>query len=231
MPVRRWETLPEYMKNEKVRSYYELLSKKWFALAMKRVFDFIVALVLLLLLWPVLLAIAVWIKLDSKGPVIFKQTRVTRAGKRFLIWKFRTMVADAEQRGSAVTTLGDARITRAGSKLRGCRLDELPQLFNILFGDMSFVGTRPEAVKYVEQYSDEMFATLLLPAGVTCEASIRFKDEDRLLADVQDVDAAYVNEILPKKMAYNLDYLKHYSFLRDIRLMFATVFAVAKSED
>ena len=231
MPVRRWETLPEYMRNEKVRPYYELLSKKWFALAMKRCFDFVAALVLLLLLWPVLLAIAVWIKVDSQGPVLFKQTRVTRGGRRFLIWKFRTMVEDAEQRGSAVTTLGDARITRAGRKLRGCRLDELPQLFNILFGDMSFVGTRPEAVKYVEQYSDEMFATLLLPAGVTCEASIRFKDEDRLLADVQDVDAAYVNEILPKKMAYNLDYLKHYSFFGDIRLMFATVFAVAKSED
>lgn len=172
--------------------------------------------------------IAVCIKCSSKGPVLFKQTRVTKYYRRFKIYKFRTMVVDAEKIGTQVTTENDSRVTKIGKFLRKFRLDELPQLLNILKGDMAFVGTRPEVPRYVQQYSEQMYATLLMPAGLTSLASINFKDEDKLLKNKENTDEVYIKEILPKKMEYNLEYIENFNFWYDWKLMFNTVLAVLK---
>lgn len=226
MIFRKWEDLPEKLKTSAVKPYYDILSQKRVSLVCKRIFDIIVSALMLIVLSPLFLILAVAIKLDSKGPVFFRQVRITQYGREFRIHKFRTMVTDADKLGTQVTVEGDPRITRVGSVLRGCRLDEIPQLIDILAGDMSFVGTRPEVHKYVESYTDEMMATLLLPAGVTSEASIRYKDEAELLDKADDVDKVYVEQVLPDKMKYNLRGIKHYSFRGDIRLMFMTFFAM-----
>lgn len=228
MLVKKWEKLPPQMQNEAVRPYYEKLRKKNFSLFWKRVFDFFVSSLMLIILSPLFLILAIAIKIDSKGPVFFRQVRVTQYGKEFRIFKFRTMVNDADKIGSQVTVGNDSRITRVGKFIRKCRLDEVSQLIDVWRGTMSFVGTRPEVPKYVERYSDEMLATLLLPAGVTSEASIKFKDEDELLNSAENVDDVYVNEVLPKKMEYNLQSLEKQGFWRDIGTMFKTVFAVLK---
>lgn len=228
--LRCWEDLPEAMKNESVEKYYKLLSKRPLALVVKRLFDIVAAFLILIILSPVFLVVALAIKLDSKGPVFFRQVRVTQYGREFKIFKFRTMVVNAESLGTQVTTKNDARITGVGRFLRKVRLDEIPQLFNILLGDMSFVGTRPEVPKYVNRYTKEMMATLLLPAGVTSEASIRYKDEDLLLADAEDADETYINKVLPEKMKYNLKSLENFSFLGDIRTMLRTATAVIKRD-
>lgn len=222
----KWEELPAEMQTEEVRKYYDYLKTKTLSLVMKRLFDVVASFVMIIVLLPVFLLIALLIKLDSKGPVIFRQVRVTTYGREFKMLKFRSMVVDADEGSSQLTTGSDSRITRIGAKLRNNRLDELPQLFNILTGDMSFVGARPEVPRYVDQYSPEMRATLLLPAGVTSEASIMFKDEYRLLEGKADVGKAYVEEVLPEKMVYNLDSLKRFSFCGDLRTMFRTVLAV-----
>ena len=224
--LKHWNDLPEFMKIPEVRLYWEVLSGKRIQLFFKRVFDIVVGLILFVVLAIPMLIIAVWIKLDSKGTIFYRQERVTTYGKHFRIHKFRTMVSNADQIGSVVTVKGDSRITRAGAKLRRLRLDELPQVFDILEGTMSFVGTRPEVVKYVEQYKPEYYATLLLPAGVTSEASIRYKDEDKLLDAADDVDKVYVAQVLPEKMKWNLESVYSYSFLNDIKTMIRTVFAV-----
>ena len=224
--LKSWEDLPNCMKTEDVKPYYKALYRKKGFLVLKRVFDVCVAAVLLFFLAFPMLVIAILIKLDSKGPVFFRQERVTTYGKKFRIHKFRTMVNNADKIGSGVTVGNDARITKVGSKLRHLRLDELPQLFDVLSGDMSFVGTRPESVKYVAMYKPEYYATLLLPAGITSEASIRYKDEEKLLSVADDVDKVYVDEILPEKMKWNLKCVKRYSFGRDLRTMVRTVFAV-----
>ena len=221
----KWEKLPEDMRTEAVRPYYDILAKKRFSLFWKRVFDIVVSLILLLLLSPLFLILAIAIKLDSKGPVFYRQVRVTQYGKTFRIFKFRSMVVNAD-RGSQVTVSGDARVTRVGKFVRKCRLDEVSQLIDVLRGTMTFVGTRPEVPKYVAAYTDEMRATLLLPAGVTSRASISYKDEADLLDASDDPDRTYVEKILPEKMKYNLDSIRHYSFFGDIGTMFATVFAV-----
>lgn len=226
MILRKWEELPQEMQNEKVRFYYEILEKKKCSLLLKRGFDIIVSLILLLLLSPFFLVLAVAIKVDSKGSVFYRQIRVTQYGKQFRIFKFRTMVQNADKIGSQVTVNADARITRVGRFIRKCRLDEISQLLDVLRGTMSFVGTRPEVLKYVEKYTPEMWATLLLPAGITSMASICYKDESSLLDGANDVDKTYVEEILPQKMNYNLEDIKRFSFGRDIRIMFQTVFAV-----
>lgn len=226
--MKKWEELPEQFRTAEVREYYDILSKRTGSLIVKRVFDFIIALDLTLLLLIPMLIIAVWIKLDSKGSVFFRQRRVTTYGKVFYIFKFRTMVTDAESLGSQVTVSGDKRVTKAGRFLRKCRLDELPQLFNVLCGEMSFVGTRPEVERYVDRYTPEMYATLLMPAGITSLASIMYKDEEKLLDAAKDPDEVYVNEVLPGKMAYNLEYLRKFSFFYDIKLMFMTVGAVLR---
>lgn len=191
-------------------------------------FDLILSCVLIVLLSPVMLILAVAIKLDSPGTVMFRQVRVTQYGKEFRIFKFRTMVQNAQQLGTQVTVKGDNRITRMGHLLRKCRLDELPQLFNILLGEMSFVGTRPEVPKYVSRYTPEMMATLLLPAGVTSQASIQYKDEDRLLENAQDADKTYVEQVLSGKMEYNLKSILEFSIWKDFKTMIDTVVAVVR---
>lgn len=224
--MRSWEKLPEKFRNDSVKPYYDILRKKTLSLAVKRIFDVLTALVLTVITLPFMLIIAIWIKCDSKGKVFFLQRRVTAYGKVFHIIKFRTMVSNAEKLGTQVTVSNDSRITNAGKFLRKCRLDELPQLFNVLKGDMSFVGTRPEVEKYVDRYTDEMMATLLMPAGITSLASIKFKDEEKLLSGAENTDEVYVNEVLPQKMKYNLEYIAKFNFFYDIKLMIMTFLAV-----
>lgn len=221
-----WNGLPEYMKTAEVKPYYDILNKRRFSLLIKRVFDCVAAVVLLILLAIPMVIIAAWIKTDSDGPVFYRQERVTKDGKRFRIHKFRTMVVNADQIGTAVTVDKDKRITRVGEKLRSLRLDELPQVLDVLSGNMSFVGTRPEAIKYVEQYRPEYYATLLLPAGITSEASIRYKDENKLLSVAEDADRVYLERVLPDKMRWNLSELRKFSLLRELGTMFRTVAAV-----
>ena len=230
--MKKFESLPAELQNEQVRPYYEALAAKRGQLFLKRAFDILVSAILLLLLSPILLFFAIWIKLDSPGPVFYRQERVTTYGRIFRIFEFRTMKVDADKMGSLVTLKNDDRITRVGHVIRRYRLDELPQLLNILTGDMSLVGTRPEVAKYVAAYTPEMKATLLLPAGVTSTASILFKDEQELIAkfilEGMEVDDIYITKVLPEKMHYNLSYLKNYSFLGDLKLMVRTVLKVFK---
>ena len=226
MILKKWGDLPDNLRTDAVRPYYDLLAKRRGSLLIKRIFDVVVSALMLLILSPVFLVLAIAIKLDSPGPVFYRQVRVTQYGKQFRIFKFRSMVSDADKRGSLVTVSGDSRITRVGHVIRNCRLDELCQLIDIFRGTMTFVGTRPEVPKYVAAYTPEMMATLLLPAGVTSEASIRYKDEAELLDAAEDVDAVYIRDVLPGKMKYNLDALKSFSFFSDIATMFRTVFAV-----
>ena len=226
--LKRWEDLPDFMRTSEVRPYWETINKKQGQLFLKRFFDVVFALILLIILAIPMAIIALCIKIDSSGPVFYRQERVTTYGKHFRIHKFRTMVNNADKIGTIVTVDSDPRITKVGSKLRSLRLDELPQVFDVISGNMSFVGTRPEAVKFVERYKPEYFVTLLLPAGITSEASIRYKDEDKLLSSADDVDAVYLRKVLPAKMQWNLDSIKNFSCLRDMATMFRTVFAVLR---
>ena len=226
--LRKWENLDEWIRQPEVKEYYDILSRKKGSLFLKRIFDILIALILFIILLIPMIIIAVYIKTDSEGPVFYRQRRVTAYGKEFRIHKFRTMVTNAEKIGTAVTVGEDPRITKAGHFLRKTRLDELPQLIDVLEGTMSFVGTRPEAVKYVKQYTPEMRATLLLPAGITSVASILYKDEAELLENAADPDKTYVEEILPEKMKYNLQSIRDFSLINDLKTMFATVGAVLK---
>lgn len=230
MILKPWDSLPDYMRVPEVRPYYDILKKHQISLVLKRIFDVIVSLMMLLVLWPFMILIAIGIKLDSPGPALFLQERVTTYGKHFKIWKFRTMVENAEKIGTQVTVSNDRRVTRFGRFLRSTRLDEVPQLVNILVGDMSYVGTRPEVIKYVEQYQSEFYATLLLPAGVTSEASIRYKDEYKLLDQAKDVDKVYIEQVLPAKMVWNLNSIERFSFARELLTMIRTVFAILGKE-
>lgn len=230
MLLKKWEKLPENMQVEEVRKYYDILKKRKCSILIKRVFDIFVSFFMLLILTPIFLILALAIKLDSKGPVFYRQVRVTRYGKRFRIFKFRTMVVDADK-GSLVTVNNDNRITKVGKFIRKCRLDEIPQLIDVFRGTMTFVGTRPEVPKYVDEYTNEMLATLLLPAGVTSLASICFKDEAELLDGVEDTDKVYIEKVLPEKMKYNLQAVEKFSFFGEIGLMFKTVFAVLSKEE
>ena len=219
-------------ETEIVKKYREEIEKRRISLFLKLFLDKVLALVLLIPLSPIILAIAIWIKLDSEGPVFYRQERITTYGRPFRIFKFRTMVKDADKLGAAVTEHNDPRISRAGDKLRKVRLDELPQLFNVLLGDMSFVGVRPEVAKYVNRYTDEMNATLLLPAGITSPASIEYKDEDKVIEKFKgtgrSIDDIYIEEVLPDKMKYNLEYIKNFSIVNDIKIMIQTALAVIK---
>ncbi|MGX5522822.1 sugar transferase [Bacillus toyonensis] len=228
--LKKWEYLPDDIRRDAVRKYYNVLYKKRFSLLFKRIFDIVVAIFAIVILFPLLIIIGISIKLDSRGPILFRQVRVTQYGRRFKILKFRTMVQNAEKIGAQVTTKNDNRVTKIGSILRKYRFDEFPQLFNILAGDMSFVGTRPEVVKYVERYNSEMMATLLLPAGITSEASIQFKDEEKLLVKATDADFTYINNVLPEKMKYNLNSIKSFSFTGELKTMIKTLKAVFKKD-
>lgn len=225
-PLRDWDELPDFMRTEAVRPYYDILIKHKKELILKRAFDLVAASILLVILAPIMLVVAIWIKLDSPGPVFFRQTRVTQYGKEYRIFKFRTMVNNADKMGSAVTVGGDTRITRVGAVIRKYRIDEFPQLFNVLSGDMSFVGTRPEVTKYIDGYTDEMYATLLLPAGITSEASIHYKDEDAVLEGADDVDRVYVEQVLPGKMEWNLRAVGRFNVWNELWIMVKTVKAV-----
>ena len=219
-------------ETEIVKKYRENIQKKKVSLFLKLFFDRVLALLMLIPLSPIILGIAIWIKLDSEGPVFYRQERITTYGRTFRIFKFRTMVKDADKMGAAVTQQNDPRISKVGHKLRKVRLDELPQLINVLIGDMSFVGVRPEVAKYVNRYTDEMNATLLLPAGITSPASIEYKDEDEVIEKYKgsgrSIDDIYVEEILPDKMKYNLKYIKEFSVINDIKIMIRTALAVIK---
>jgi lipopolysaccharide/colanic/teichoic acid biosynthesis glycosyltransferase len=227
MILQSWDKLPDNMRTKEVRPYYDLLKKHTFALILKRCFDVIMSLLLLIILSPVFLVLAIWIKKDSEGPVFFRQVRVTQYGREFRIFKFRTMVNDAEKRGSLVTVSADARITAVGKKIRHVRLDEIPQLINVLTGDMTFVGTRPEVPEYVKAYTKEMMATLLLPAGVTSEASIQYKDEDDLISSAKNPGETYIKIILPQKMHYNLNAIRSFSLGKELKTLGKTLKAVS----
>ena len=225
MKIVKWEKLPPEMQTEEVRKYYDILKKKRCSLFFKRLFDIVVSFILLAILFPFFLILAIAIKIDSRGPVFYRQVRLTQYNEKFRIFKFRSMVQNAD-RGSQVTVSGDSRVTRVGKLVRKCRLDEISQLIDVLRGKMTFVGTRPEVPKYTEKYTPEMMATFLLPAGVTSIASIYYKDEAELLDAAADTDRVYVEEVLPAKMYYNLKAIERFSFFGDIKVMFMTVFAV-----
>lgn len=226
MLIKKWNKLPTEMQIDEVRPYYEKLRKKNFSLFWIRFFDILVSFIMLVLLSPFFLILSLAIVIDSRGPVFYRQERVTQYGKHFRIFKFRTMVKDADKKGTLVTVGHDARITRVGKFIRKLRLDEVSQLIDVFRGTMSFVGTRPEVPKYVDQYKAEYLATLLLPAGVTSLGAIMFKDEDTLLEGKEDTDKVYVEEVLPLKMKYNLKELKKVGLFHNIKIMFMTVFAV-----
>lgn len=223
MRLKKWEDLPEFMRVDEVKPYYLILEKKKNSLVFKRVFDIIMSVILIVLFSPIMLIISLLIKFDSPGPIIYKQVRITQYGRRFQVYKFRTMVNDADKIGTHVTTKNDSRITRVGKRIRDSRLDEFPQLFNVLKGDMSFVGTRPEAEKYFGHYTDEMKATLLLPAGITSMASIMFKDEAVILSNETDVDKTYIEKVLPQKMEYNLRSIEEFSLWKDLKTAVMTL--------
>lgn len=229
MMLKKWKKLPPEMQTEEVRKYYDILKKKQASLFFKRVFDVAVSSSMLIVLSPVFLILAIAIKIDSSGPVFYRQVRVTQYNKKFRIFKFRSMCQGADK-GSQVTVNQDTRVTRVGKLIRGCRLDEISQLLDVWRGTMTFVSVRAETPKYTEQYTPEMMATLLLPAGVTSLASILYKDEAKLLDGVEDTDKVYVQQILPAKMYYNLKQIEQFSFWNDIKLMFMTVFAVLGKE-
>ena len=227
MKIVKWEQLPSEMQTEKVRKYYDILKKKTVSLFLKRSFDFVASLIALIVLSPVYLILAIAIKLDSPGPVFYRQERVTQYGKRFR--KFRTMIQNADK-GSQVTVNNDGRITRVGKVIRNCRLDEIAQLIDVIQGTVTLVGVRPESPKFVAAYTDEMMATLLLPAGVTSLASIYYKDEAKLLDGADDTDRVYIEKILPAKMYYNLKGIAQFSLLGDVKAMFMTVLTVLGKE-
>lgn len=218
-----FEELPKEFQNDAVKKYYDILVAKKRSILIKRIFDIALSVLLIILLIIPIIILALAIKFTSKGPVLYKQVRVTAYNREFKILKFRTMVENADKIGSLVTSLGDSRITKIGHFLRKYRLDELPQVFNVIKGDMSFVGTRPEVPRYVERYNPVMFATLLMPAGITSLASIKFKNEDRMLETSTNIDEDYIGIILPKKMHYNLLYIKSFGFRNDLYLMGKTV--------
>lgn len=230
MRLKAWQDLPNSMQTDAVRPYYEYLSKKRGAMVIKRIFDIVVAALMLIILSPIFLILAVLIKIDSPGPVFYRQVRITTYGKEFRIFKFRTMVQNADQIGTQVTVEHDSRITRVGAFLRKCRLDEISQLLNVLAGSMTFVGVRPEVPKYVAHYTEEMMATLLLPAGITSKTSVYYMDEDRLLNAAEDVDQTYIKTVLPAKMRYNLQGILEFGFFRDIKIMLMTVVAMFGKE-
>lgn len=227
MILKKWENLPKEMQTPEVKEYYDILCKKKGQLLLKRIFDVVVSFLLLTFLSPVFLALAIAIKIDSKGPVFYRQVRVTQYGKEFRIFKFRSMVTDADK-GSLLTVGGDSRITKTGRFIRKYKLDELSQLIDVFRGTMTFVGTRPEVPKYVEKYTPEMMATLLLPAGITSEASVYYKDENELLDAAQDVEKTYLEVVLPDKMKYNLAAIRSFGFFDDIKVMILTVTEVFK---
>ena len=221
MLLKNWSELPDKLRNPEVKRYYDILNTKRTQLLIKRSFDIAASASALAALTPLFVLIAAAIKFDSSGPVFFRQERVTQNGKGFRIHKFRSMVNDADS-GSSVTVRGDSRITNVGSFIRKYKIDELSQLIDVLKGDMTFVGTRPEVKKYIDEYTEEMLATLLLPAGITSSASVLYRDENKLISEADDVDKVYIERILPDKMKYNLSDLENFSIVNDLNILLKT---------
>lgn len=230
MILKKWEDLPSNLRIDEVKPYYDLLAKKKIPLFIKRLFDIVVSFIMIIILCPFFFIVAIVIKIDSKGPVFYRQERITQYGRVFKIFKFRSMIQDADK-GNLITSSNDSRITRVGKFIRNSKIDELPQLFNVFIGDMSFVGTRPEVKKYVDKYTNEMKATLLLPAGITNMASIYYCGESELIKDVENVDQIYISKILPDKMKWNLEGLREFSVFNDIKIMFLTIFTILRKEN
>ena len=205
-----------------------VLEKRKLQLALKRAMDIVISGGALLVLWPVLLLIALAIKIDDPGPVFYRQVRVGRNGKEFRIYKFRTMVVDADKKGLAITVGRDNRITRMGRILRKTKLDELAQLINVFTGEMSFVGPRPEVPKYVNMYTPYQRQVLLVRPGITDYASIAYRNENDLLAGAEDPEKMYIDVIMPDKIELNMKYLHEISPLADIRLILSTIVAVIR---
>lgn len=230
MILRKWQDIPESIKNPQTYEYYKILQKRKVSLIVKRFFDILFSFILLVVLFPIFIVLAISIKIDSKGTVFYKQERITQYDRTFKIFKFRTMIQNADKIGSLITLDNDSRVTKVGKVIRKLRLDELPQLINIFIGDMSFVGTRPEVRKYVDKYTDVMKATLLMPAGVTSNASVKYKNEDNIvstyMSNGEELDDIYIYKILPQKMKYNLEYINNFSFWIDIRIIMKTVLTV-----
>lgn len=228
MSVKQWQKLPAHMQNEAVKPYFDILAKKNITLFFKRFFEIIIAVIILLIISPILIIAGIAVAVTSKGPVFYLQERVGRYGKPFKIIKFRTMVVNADKLGAQITVgERDPRITRVGHILRITRIDEFPQMINILKGDMSLIGTRPEVQRYVDEYTDEMMATLLLRPGATGAASVKFSKENDMLKDKENPEEYYIKTILPEKMALNLDYTKNISIGYDFKIIgqtFACVF-------
>jgi len=193
---------------------------------MKRLFDILFSFIGLILLQPLFVMVAIMIKVESTGPVFFRQGRVGKNSRRFVIYKFRTMVVDAEKKGLRITSGGDNRITRTGRILRKFKIDELPQLFNVLKGDMSFVGPRPEVIKYVEWYKDDYERILSVRPGITDISSITFRNEESILQGVDDPEHYYVHVLLPEKMRLAQEYIAQASFSYDVELILKTLFKV-----
>lgn len=230
MMLRKWDNLPPEMRTPEVKKYYDILAKRKLSLFLKRLFDITVSGFLLILLSPVFLITAIAIKLDSDGPVFYRQTRVTQYGQEFKIYKFRSMVTGAD-RGSQLTVSNDSRVTKVGSFIRKYKIDELSQLIDVFRGTMTFVGTRPEVPKYVEKYTDEMMATLLLPAGITSEASVFYRNESELLDAADDAEKTYLEVVLPDKMFYNLAAIEKFGLVNDIKILFTTFISVFKKSE
>lgn len=203
-----------------------ILEKKKAQLFIKGIFDFIVSLLGAIIISPILLIIAILIKLDSKGPILFKQARVGKNGKEFKILKFRTMKVESEKKGIQLTVGKDPRITKVGHILRKTKLDELPQLFNVLMGEMSFVGPRPEVPRYVELYNSYQKCILKIRPGITDLASIKYRNENDLLGKSLDPEYTYIHEIMPEKIELNLEYLNNMSIFYDVKLIIKTILVV-----
>lgn len=222
MELRSWEQLPPEMQNKKVRRYFVSLYSKRVKWTVVRICDICLSSTLIVAILLPGIVISVIIMLDSPGGPFFLQERIKQYGESFKIIKFRTMrKQEAEDRDNMVGETG--RTTRIGKILRKYRIDEVPQLINILKGDMAFVGTRPEVKKFVDSYSEEMYATLLLPPGLTSITSIKYKDEEQILAGVEDPDMEYIKSVLPEKMKYNLDEILHIGFFYNIEVLLRTV--------
>lgn len=221
MILKKWEDFPEKMKNEYVKKYYDKISLKKRSLVIKRIFDILASTIILFILLPIMILTGIIIKITSEGPIFFKQKRVTQYGKIFYIFKFRTMKVNSESSG-LLTCKNDSRVTKIGYFLRKFRIDEFPQLINVLLGDMTFVGTRPEVPEYVQYYSSEMLSTLILPAGITSISCIEFRDESKYLLNASDSNKVYIEDVLPKKMKYNLEYLNNFNIFTDIKIMILT---------
>ena len=215
-------------KKEERMDIAEVLARRRPQLIAKRAMDIILSAAALAVLWPLLLLIALAVVIDDPGPVFYRQVRIGRGGKPFRIFKFRTMVTDADKKGLAITVGRDNRITRVGAILRKTKLDELPQLFNVLRGDMSFVGPRPEVQEYTDLYTEEQRQVFLVRPGITGVASIRYRNENDLLAASDDPNRTYIQEILPEKLRLDLSYIPRAGVVQDIALIFETLAVVIR---